>query len=57
MDNAIMSPVKHKRKIISPDITDTVAFLKRMDFRASTAYASGFIFAKLLSQPGKLAIG
>jgi hypothetical protein len=57
IDKVIITEVKQKRNRISPDITERPAFLKRMDFNASTAYASGFTLAKYFSQPGKLAIG
>src|SRR4030042_2284628 len=53
----IITAVKMTRKKISPEITERPAFLKRIAFNASTAYASGFTFANALSHPGKLAIG
>jgi len=45
------------RKAISPEIAEIPTFLKIRDFKASTAYVSGFTFAKALSHGGKLAIG
>ena len=57
IDKVIMTVVKQKRNRISPEITERPAFLNRTAFSASTAYTSGFIFAKDFSHPGKLAIG
>jgi hypothetical protein len=53
----IVTMVKTRRKAISPEIVERLALLKRIDFKASTAYASGFTFANALSHSGKLAIG
>ncbi|MBS1114588.1 MAG: hypothetical protein H6Q94_317 [Nitrospirae bacterium] len=55
INGVIITEVKQKRNRISPDIAERPAFLKRMDFHATTAYASRFTFAKDFSQPGKFA--
>jgi len=49
IDKVIMTVVKQKRNRISPEITERPAFLNRTAFSASTAYTSGFIFAKVFS--------
>ena len=54
IDGVIITEVKQKRNRISPDIAERPAFLKRIDCNASTAYASGFTFAKRL-QPARKA--